>query len=148
MAFKATSVPPLATALGQIIAGASSIKRYTQQIRDRSAAGDIPAREITKYMDEVTRRNGEFDVLKTTAGLAQYARDQFDDPAYDIVAEFNTMQTQMTATAGWISTNIPQSGGFLAIEQVVGNALVDRMLTSVQTAGLRTELDALLATID
>ena len=41
----------------------------------------------------------------------------------------------------------PATGGVLAVE-IVNGRVTDRMLTPVQTAGLRAELDALVATID
>jgi len=151
MAFPATggSVEQLSSALNEARALARKVKLESQSLRDQSAAGDVGARGIVLYMDDLQRANDRFEVLRQVPGIVQYARDQYDNQSIDIGAEFLSMQGAIVNTIGWINTNIPKDvSDWLLVESIVANRLTSRMLTSAQTAALRTELDALIATID
>ena len=149
MAFKATDQSAqLANALSGVMSIARGVKVRTQGLRDVSAAGPIPARDIATYMDTLTRASEGLDTLKVVPGLAQYAKDQYTDPGYDIAAEFLAMQNAVATTVGWVTVNLPASGQWLLLEEIVDGRLVDRTLSPLQTAPLRVELEALLVTIE
>ena len=128
---------------------ARTLKGQAQILRDTSAAGNIGFTLIERFFEFIVAANARFEQLKAVPGIAQYAKDQVDNQLIDIVAEFNAMQTAIVDVITWVTTNIPKDGsGYLLVRQIdVGNNIVDRQFTPAQSAGLRTQLDALLATI-
>lgn len=149
MAFKATDgAAQLSNALAVVMSLARQVRTMTSRLRDQSAAGSVIVVDIAEYMDELMRMTGELSALKTTPGLAQYAKDQFSDQTYDIAAEFLAMQNAMVATVDWIAANLPSDGRWLLMHEIMGKRLVQRTLSSAETAGLRTKLDVLIAAIE
>lgn len=141
----------LATALARVRASAHGVKQAAQDLRTASAAGPIVARRIVHVMEEFTAAHERFNAIKTTPGLAAYARDQFADQGLDLAAEVSAMQSALVACVTWIQTNMPKdsaSGRWIAVEELIDGKRVDRLLAPAATAGLRTVLDALIATID
>lgn len=138
----------LQTALTDIVNVAREILSQAEALRDLSAAGDVTGRGIVIYMDNLQQQIDLLDTLSGTAGIVAYAQDQYDDVTYDVVTEFNTMKTAAEAVVAWIDTNIPKNGVWLLVEEIVLGRLTPRMFTTTDTAGLRTELDALILTID
>jgi hypothetical protein len=68
----------------------------------------------------------------------------------DVVAEFTAMESAVEDCRDWIVANLPtDADGYLVIRTLnADGTLTDRMFAPAQTAGLRTEIDAVLATID
>ena len=151
MAFPSTDgISQLSEVLRTVRELARQIKVESVSLRTRSAAGSISGNAIVNYVDMLSAIRARLATLAQTPGLAAYAAEQFSAPGFDIGAEYVAMVAQIDATVNWIVTNIPKDAGnrWLAIEEIVNGARVDRMLTSASTAGLRTQLDALTATID
>lgn len=150
MAFPAEggSREQLADGLSEARSIARTVKRGSQRLHDASAAGDISARGIVIYMDDIQVANDRLAILRVIPGLAAYAKEQYDDAGFDIVAEFVAMTVAIDTVVAWINANIPQGPRWLEIEEAVNGRLVERMLSPAQTASLRPELLALIATID
>lgn len=130
---------------------ARNVKNHANEIRTASAAGPIAARRIVTMADSFAQINAQFNTLKAAQGLGAYAKSQYDDAAFDIVAEFNAMQTALAGVIAWVVANIPKdsaSNRWLAVEELVNGIRTDRTFTSAATAPLRTQLDALIAAID
>ena len=130
---------------------AHTIKTSSQQLRDASAAGSVVARRVVNYCDSLAQINDQMNTLKAIPGLVAYAKDQFNDANIDIAAEFTAMQNALASTVAWIVSNIPKetaTNRWISVEEIVDGKRVDRLLTVAQTAGIRTQLDALIATID
>lgn len=97
--------------------------------------------------------NASITVLNDAAaipGVEQYARDQFDNPSFDIAAEFTAMVNAITTLRDWIFANFPKdtgSGAWLA--QSFNNAGVATELpfTTADLVDYRTNADAVIATI-
>lgn len=139
------------TRILQIVLG---IKNRTTSLRNKSAEGDITTLEGAEYCDALAAAKAELDTLTSDAvntGLVAYAQDQLNDNTYAIETEYTAMSTAITGVITWLTTNVPNSGGaspFLDVYTFDANGrLVETVVSTVQTAGLRTELDALLATI-
>jgi hypothetical protein len=153
MAFPSSSgskADDLANAWGGVRSNAAHIKVYSQDLRSASAAGPIQAATIVLYADQLASAKAAFDRYTAVPGLAAYAREQVNDPALDIVAEYQTMAAQLVAVRDWIIANFPKdASGYLLYHQFdAAGKIVQRTLSSAQTAGLRTQLDALIATTD
>ena len=137
--------------LARVRSLAHTIKTSSQQLRDASAAGSIIARRIVNHCDSLAQINDQLNTLKAVPGIGDYAKEQFNDANIDIAAEFTAMQNALASTVSWIATNMPKetvTNRWLSVEELVDGKRVDRTLTTAQTAGLRTQLDALIATID
>jgi hypothetical protein len=81
--------------------------------------------------------------------MAQYARDQFNNPALDIAAEFSAMQAAADSLRGWIDANFPRhASGALLMETCAADGTRSNMtFTSAELAAFRTQADAFIATI-
>lgn len=147
MAFPATA-PELATAYAQIKNRVGFIKQRTQALRAASLA-TTSAQAIVTYVQEMATMRAMLDTLTATPGLVEYARAAEANSGLDIVAEYNAVIAQLAATTAWIAANFPEDGtGYkLAFTLAGDGTLVWRTFTSGSLAGLRTVLDALIATI-
>lgn len=153
MAFPASggTIEALSDALNRTRALARAAKLTSVSLRDASAAGPIVARRAVQVMEELSSINDQFNVLKAVPGLGDYAKAQYADANFNIATEFTTMQNALVACVNWITTNIPKdtvSSRWILVEEIVDGKRVDRTLTTVQTAGLRTVLDTLIASIN
>lgn len=140
-------------ALGQaydaVRAVAGAIKREAQTLHDQCAAGDVEAWRIAQYCESLSNSRDRLAALAAIPGLGAYAQAQENDPAYDVAAEYATMRDAIDATRTWIVANFPKdASGYLQAFQFTAQAkLARRALTTAQTAGLRTTLQSLIATI-
>lgn len=84
-----------------------------------------------------------------TPGIVQYAKDQVNDQAYDVVAEFNAMMTAMQNTLASLIAMFPKDGGgFLLYQKLNANgSFTNRTFTAAQLAPVVTLIDAVIATI-
>jgi hypothetical protein len=91
----------------------------------------------------------DWNAASALPGIGQYARDQIDDQLINLGAEFTTMVTTAGGVRDWIVANFPNNVGFLLERSFdVNGRMVLGTLSSAQTAGLRTELDLLIAAIE
>ena len=150
MAFpSSTTKDSLASAWASIQSRASQVKIHAQEISNASAAGPISGKTVVDFSTLLADATVTLDKAAAIPGMAQYARDQIGDQTLDVVAEFTAMRAQMIATRDWIVANFPKdgSGYLLLISFTADGRYVFRTLTTIQTVGLRTQLDALIATI-
>ncbi len=149
MAFPASQPIPAAGLL-RAQTTALSVKTLLERINADSLAGDVPRTKLISVMGQL---NASITILNDAAaipGVAQYAKDQFNDQSFDIAAEFTTMVAAITTLRDWIFSNFPKdtgSGAWLA--QLFNNAGVATELsfTTAELADYRTNADAVIATI-
>lgn len=148
MAFPATS-QALSRAYAQIKGRALDVRSQSAALRASAAAGPITGERVIGYSAFLNRARSELQSLSSTPGLAAYAREEENNPGLDIVAEYNAMVAQIDATIAWIVANLPQdvSGYKLVLQLDAQGLLVWRQFDTAATAGFRTALDALIATI-
>lgn len=131
-------------------------KRTCERIRDQSAASPIAGNVVLGLLDNLKEDLAYFQVIATTPGLGDYASAQYADVGYDIGADFNAFMVELQNVIDWIIANIPKADPdgvdgpeYLLLQSLdaAGNR-TNRMFSSAQTAGLRTVLDALIATVE
>jgi len=146
MAFP-TSREMLATGLSRAQSQASSIKRIAQNNRDRMAAGPITAGGVLSLLDNLSGALATFQGVAGLAGIAAYAQDQLGQ---DVAPDFSAMIAEVTACRDWIVSALPKDGdGYLLLETMdAQGSRTERTFSTAATAGLRTALDALIATIE
>lgn len=127
---------------------ARDLKRLSETRKAESAAGDISASVLRELVNRLVAADAAFAEVASVPGIADYAQAQEGDAAYDVAAEFNAMRAAVQATRDWILNAVPQSGGFVLVEAWDASGVSQRTFTPTQTAGLRTQLDSLMAAID
>ncbi len=127
---------------------ALKLKRQSQQLRDATAARDVPMSRLVNSATQLGVMRAAFVETRDAPGVATYASANLG--IADVVAELNAVIAAIDSTIAWIVANAPTNGGgFLAIETLnADGTTTKRMAATAQTAGLRTELDALILTID
>lgn len=118
------------------------------------AAGSVTA---TRILDDLLAELRSSRVVliasRDTSGILAYAREQFDDITIDLPTEFTALIAAIDAVITWIVDNFPTgspgAGNYLERYQLATDgALTDRTFSTVQTIGLRTQLQALFAAIE
>lgn len=137
-------------ALQRARSAALEVKGKAQRKRDTMAAQSISGRFVLSVLDDVTAAIAEWDGAASVPGIDAYAQAQYDDTNLDISVEFNAMRAAAVSVRDWIVANLPvDANGWLLLRSVdASGQLSDRTFTSAQTEGLRSELDALIATIN
>ena len=150
MAFKASNDVP-ADAYRRVKGAAVQLKLNCQSFNTQLAASGATYPYLRDIYLTLTRADNQFNALKVTPGLAAYAKDQENDQAYDVVAEFTTMQTALQAVLSWMETNVPVTNRNVPAVTDWGNESTIQIadtFTPAQTNGLQTVLSALIATIE
>lgn len=147
MPFPASSAE-LASAYVKIKNRALFVRSQSQGLRT-AANGTVSASTIIDYVTNLARVRAELTALAATPGLGPYAQAQENNPGLNIAAEYQAMIDQVIATTTWIAANFPQDGtGYkLAFTLAANGDMVWRSFDAASLAGLRTVLDALIATI-
>ena len=146
MAFRASNIIPESgyrkaknVALGARDFAIATSTSYTLTTRADSVLSAYHT--LRRYRDDL---NG----VAAIAGIAQYARDQEVDQAYDVVAEFTALVASIDAAMDEIETTFPVDGsGFLLEKKLVGEAYEFRTFTPATLATLRGFLDAVAAAV-
>ena len=125
------------------------VKAFATQANAALAAGNVSANAVIQIMTNLKSTIEVWDSVSSLSGIAQFAKDQESDQAYDVVAEFTAMRAEAVAARDWVITNFPTSaGGFIEKDTLqVDGSITVRTFTPAQTAGLQTALADLIAAI-
>lgn len=147
-----TKQDDLAMAWARARTTAASIKSRATALRNAAQAGSIGSSAILDFATMLADAKLALQRSASTGGIAAYAQEQVNDNTINVATEFSTMMASLDSITSWITINFPKDGnGFLLAVQFAGDGTgrtTDRQFTAVQTAGLRTALDSLIATID
>jgi len=95
MTFKASNKVP-SIAYQEAKNAALALKNFCQsQVAAMNA--NIDGREVIAIGTNMSVYKTRLNEAKATPGIAQFAKDQENDPAYDVVAEFNSMVAALDA---------------------------------------------------
>ena len=112
MTFKASSAIP-SQALETAKAEALRIKSIASSAKIKLQGG-ATSDEVLKLLSVFSSRKAQLQQLASTPNIAQYARDQEGDQAYDPAAEFIALINTITAVLDNITSTFPADGeGFL-----------------------------------
>lgn len=145
MAFPSAST--LGEALRQTRDQAGLIKGASANLRARSAAGPIGAREAIAFLDLLRGLRAELAATAARPGMDTFATEQL---GRSVAADFTAMLDAMDATITWLASALPKNAqGYLLVEQMdAAGTRTERTFSTTETTGLRTRLDALIATIE
>ncbi len=147
MAFRATNIIP-SDQYERAKQLAVQLQRLAQN-RSASFASGASALEVLALVDNLNALKVGLNSAKSVPGIAAHATAQEDDPAYDVVAEFNTMIAAADAVVAEVVTTLPTDGNeWLLINKInADGSLIPRNFTGAQLASIRTLLDAIAASI-
>jgi transglutaminase-like putative cysteine protease len=136
-----------AAALNGIVSRAGVLKSETTKLSARSAASTASSQDVLSYSTLIADLLDQFDTYAATPNLSTYAQAQTGNA--NIAADYATMRAAMVAARDWVVTNFPKSATYLLAQQIAASGRQTlRVFTAAETAGLRTLLDTLSATID
>lgn len=132
---------------------ASIIKSQASNLSAQCAAGPVQASVILNLLTVLADAKLNLTKCAAVPGLATYAQAQTGDA--NIATEFTAMSSALDAVTQWVIANFPTgsdgTGTYLLVTQFTPDntgRTQQRTFTTVQTAGLKTVLDALVATIN
>lgn len=138
MAFPAT----IETGYNQFVGIAARVKADALLNNSTMAAGDVSAAAILSYMDEL---RASYLAMSDIAGISGIGA------AYpELASDATAVMDAIAATITGIVALIPKDGnGYLLVNHVDGQGNRSwRQVTPAQSAGIRTLITALIATID
>lgn len=147
MAFRATSVTTQ-RAYQQVKGAAANVRANCSAFISKLAAENASYALLRDVYVLLHNAGAQLSSLASTPGLAEYAAAQEGDPQYDVVAEFTALQAAIANVLTWMQSNVPVN--VTAVSPVgwpTSESLIATTFTPEQTAGLRTQLAAVIAAI-
>jgi hypothetical protein len=147
MAFKALNIV-LSRAYDEIKREAAKVHRLANSLRVASN-GTITSEQILAFAGNLRSSRIIMQERSSISGIVDYAKSQESDQTYDISFEYSAMISQIDAVLLWISNNMPSANGYLQTNTLNQDGSISyREFETTITGGLRTALDALIASIE
>lgn len=147
MAFPA-SQNLLSEKLERVFLLARSTKQYAAEMSAFLSANSVSAMQILDVMENFQAAINEWNDIIADADSRAYIREQLKNDTFDVVAEFTAMRDAVQGVITWIETNFPKDAdGWIQIIKIVNGQRQIRSFAPANTAGLRTQLDAVVAGI-
>lgn len=149
MAFRA-STPDAAIAYNNIKQQARNSKTYLTNQRAAMQQATCDSAVVVSTIQHFSAVIANMAIWAATPGLTQYARDQENDQAYDVVAEYNAMNTAMVNARDSLISMFPTQGGsgYLLYQTMDAQGrITTRSFTSAQLVGAVTLLTSVIGTI-
>lgn len=147
MAFRATNILP-ETGYDQAKKVATQVKRFSA---NRSADLAVGANSdlMLGTVETMLIFKEQFATLTTIPGIGDYAKEQENDPTYDVAAEFTAMLALIDSVISTVTAGFPVDGSdfLLAYTFNPDGSQAPRAFTPPQTVTIRAALDALDAGI-
>ena len=146
MPFRASTVIP-ADAYDSVKREASALKTNAESAIKQMQSGTVGFSFVVTVVLALKEAQDTLTSLASTPGLVAYARDQEDDPAYDVTAEFQALLVALNATLVWVDQNLPRSVAVSDPLSWTGPNVVTTSFAPGATAGFRTVLTGVVDAI-
>lgn len=147
MTFRASNVVPQ-TAYETVRNAAMNLKLNCQTLDAQMAASGADYSRLQGIYTFLKSARDQLVALSATPGLADYAKTQEDDPAYDVVAEFTNLVAQVNAALAWMEANIPTAVTLKSVSLwQQGVSVIQTSFNPAATAPLRTALQAIVSAV-
>lgn len=150
MALPSSTTPYLGQALIQVLGQAAGTKSQATDALAQLQAGPVNTTWIFTALDTMRDATGRFDRFRVVIGLDGYATAQVPGYAGTMTADIAATQTAIQGCIDWIIANFPKdsTATWILAEQLNADGTrTPRSFSTVQTAGLQTRLQTLIATI-
>lgn len=137
-------------ALASVDRTAARLKANSAAFRAQAEAGTVKADKITEdVLRHLVVARDTFIAAAAVPNIAAYVAEMRGVTAQQVTTAFNDMLGAVNAAISWVATNIPKdASGYMLIRQIdAQGAMTYRDFSPAQTAGLRTALQAVEATI-
>src|SRR6266404_2488246 len=125
---------------------AVSVKAQAQNALITLQGGDVNSDFIFRILDQLNSIVNALNQWKAVPGLDVYATGQ--GYVGILSADCTSCTNAATACITWVVNNFPTTSGFIQAHTLnVDGSRTPRSFTSIQTAGLQTNLQAFIATI-
>ncbi len=126
------------------------LKESLTQHNDAMAAQGVSVAYLIGILNRLTASVKLFSDVKAIPNIVAYAQDQMGEPARDFGKELDAMIAACTAAETSIIRDIPKDPSRHMQERTISESgeIVEVTLTTAQTANVRTDLAAVIATID
>lgn len=146
MALKVTN-DDAAIAYAALKARLRAFRVYAQDVRNACAAGPVSGNLIVEFFQRLVAEKTANAASAAVPGIGQWAQDRDGGVDYNVAAEFVAVNAAIDSTGEWITANFPSSGGYILKDQLGAGGVSTRVFSSASTAGFRTVLDSLIATM-
>jgi len=143
MTYRVTSIT-LADALDNVNRAVLSIKNVASAFKTRVQTGSVTYYEVDKVVSDLRANREYMELYRATSGLAQYAKDQANDQAYDIVAEYLAMRTALDDVLNTARTALNAASNLVTYNTSWNQ--IPQTFTNLTSIG--NKLDTLIASID
>lgn len=137
---------PVAEQIGRIRAALERLLAVSTQRRSESAAGALSAEGAREFLADLRNARARMAAIPRTAWLANQATALWNYQG-TIGTDFTAIETALNATGNWIATRESQIWTGYAIDDATWIETIP-VFTVGATAGLRTEIDALIAALN
>lgn len=126
------------------------LKTFSQTAKATLQRGPVDGNLIIHIMTTIVAGIVVLDDVAAMAGIVEFAKDQENDPTYDVAVEFTAMRAAAVSVRDWIITNFPKdAGGFILKDTLeLSGAVTVRQFSPTDTFPLRTELQTLIDAIE
>jgi hypothetical protein len=133
----------------QLSSRAKSLKTQCTNFNAASLSGPVSASAVEGVFIGMGDFRAYASSVVATEGLAEYVQEQYTDQQINIATEYNAMIAAIDSSLSWMVTNIPQSGGYVQLDQWASNGTITRRtFSTVSLAGLRTIVQSVANTIE
>jgi hypothetical protein len=145
--------PVLVTAVGRFIDNLS-IVREVIEIRSNAMASSISFKIVEMTLEDLVRFRADIVDIKGRTGVGDYMRRIYGDDTIDITTRLNAVQTAVETAGTNIRALMPKDGnGWVLAYQLNADAadtvpFIFRVITPAQSAGVKANLDSIVAAID
>jgi len=148
MGFKASNILP-SKAYDDAKRIAVQVQSFASN-RATSWAGGADASQILSAADNLKSFRDRLNDVKSTPGIAAYARDQEDDQAYDVAAEFSALLAAVDAAITQIVNDMPKDGsGYILVYQInADGSLAPRSFGAGGLSSVIAALNAIVAAVE
>ena len=148
MAFKASNILPQ-SAYNRARNAALNLRQYCQAKSAVIQTSGMNGNDLLGILETLKQASIDFATLKATPGIAQYAKDQENDQAYDVATEFNTLESLVNTAVINLAASLPvDSNGYLLLLKLQDSVKDWRAFTPVQLAGIKSDLDAIILAVN
>lgn len=133
------------------------VQNYAAQAKDRAtsanavmAAGPVDTLFVFSLLDQLNGLIANLNAVKNTVGLNSYATTNVPGYAGTMTADITATVNAAQACIDWVTANFPKDSTavfILCFQLNADGTRAPRSFSSAQTAGFRTALQSLLATI-
>jgi hypothetical protein len=138
-----------ARAYDMILGNRDNLKREIPSMISTLAGGDVGYDMLRKIYSYIENSKNQLADLRATTGIAAYAKNQVDDPTYEIKANITLVTSAISVCLTTIRQLTPTTASILPANEWgdESKSLVNEFFTPANTAQLRTDLQAVITAI-